>query len=153
MTSLKPQHNKSYLIIAILASLIVCPVLFIKINKTPRYKYEQFLLKESKSLARRSKLPIDTVVRFDHPEMAAFRDFKMTLDPSLKRVPTERLRTAFNLTKKFKAEYKKSDNSTESLVWEEQKANMGGRTRAIMFDPNDPGITMIYQVIAHIGSL
>jgi photosystem II stability/assembly factor-like uncharacterized protein len=137
MTSLKLNHKKSYLILAILFSLIVCPVLLIKINRTPRYKYEKFLLNESKSYAQRSKLTIDIGGRFDHPEMAALRDFKMTLDPSLKRVPTERLRTAFKLTKKFKTEYKKSDISTEGLVWEELKADMGGRTRAIMFDPND----------------
>ena len=69
----------------------------------------------------------------DRPDLAAEQDFFMTLDPALKMVPRERLIQAFE-----KAEISRSLRTT-SVEWNEHGPdNVGGRTRAVMFDPNDP---------------
>ena len=68
----------------------------------------------------------------DRPDLAAEQDFFMTLDPALKMVPRERLIQAFE-----KAEISRSLR-TASVDWDEHGPdNVGGRTRAVMFDPND----------------
>ncbi len=76
-------------------------------------------------------------VEADQPDMAALQNYYMTIDPQLKRVPEERLFNAYTYTQALKAEntYKASG---KSLEWTETGSNMGGRTRAIMWDPNDP---------------
>ena len=69
----------------------------------------------------------------DRPDLAMEQDFFMTLDPALKMVPRERLIQAFE-----KAEISRSLRTT-SVEWNEHGPdNVGGRTRAVMFDPNDP---------------
>jgi photosystem II stability/assembly factor-like uncharacterized protein len=136
MKSFKPGRIMSYLIPAILFSFAVFTILFLSVGKSPRDNYERFLINESKVLTRKLEITHDSSIWFDHPEMASFRDFIMTLDPALKRVPAERLVIAFERTRHY-MRYRKNTGE-ESLAWEEHKASMGGRTRAIMFDPNDP---------------
>jgi hypothetical protein len=72
----------------------------------------------------------------DKPDMAALQDYLMTMDPELKRVPRERLKEAYAITKGL--QNKQSLKSTSQLEWQNTAANMGGRTRDIMWDPNDP---------------
>ena len=68
----------------------------------------------------------------DQPDVAAFHDFLFTFDPATGTVPRERLRFANEEARRLKA----AGNRT--LVWQSHEADMGGRTRAIMYDPNDP---------------
>lgn len=70
----------------------------------------------------------------DSPDMAAFHDFLMTVDPATGRIPREKLVKAYEET--LKAAEMKSASAT--LNWESYGAEMGGRTRMIMYDPNDP---------------
>ncbi len=56
----------------------------------------------------------------------------MTLDPSLGRVPSERLEKAFH-----KLNEKQLKSTAYQLQWLGKSVVMGGRTRAIMWDPND----------------
>lgn len=71
----------------------------------------------------------------DAPDQAALQDYLNTVDPVLKRVPRERLKDAYKYTSQlreddlFKAE--------AGLQWQGTTANFGGRTRAVMWDPND----------------
>jgi len=68
----------------------------------------------------------------DRPDLAAEQDFFMTVDPALKIVPRERLIQAFE-----KVEISRSLRIA-SVDWNEHGPNnVGGRTRAVMFDPND----------------
>ncbi|MCK9204238.1 MAG: T9SS type A sorting domain-containing protein [Bacteroidales bacterium] len=69
----------------------------------------------------------------DEPGMATFHDFLMTFDPATGKVPRERLITAYEQTEELA-----SLKRTNSIVWQGYPSDMGGRTRAIMFDPNDP---------------
>jgi len=79
----------------------------------------------------------------DRPDLAAEQDYLMTIDPQLKVVPRERLFNAFQSTKKRLKNRKLNKSSRqqkaiEDVIWEERGPNnVGGRTRAIMWDPND----------------
>lgn len=94
-------------------------------------QYASFLRNEYR------KLPYDRisepgkVAKFDRPDLAAIQNYYMTIDPQLKRVPLERLYKAYLETDKFR---KSSDTV---LNWSGISSDMGGRTRALMFDPND----------------
>lgn len=68
----------------------------------------------------------------DEPGMAAYHDFLMTFDPATGKIPRERLTWAYQQMQQMK------DNSDLAIVWQGFDADMGGRTRAIMVDPNDP---------------
>jgi len=68
----------------------------------------------------------------DSPEMAALQEFFMTADPALDRVPAERLFAA----KQESDRLKRLKSSGYQLQWEGTSSIMGGRTRAIMWDPN-----------------
>ncbi|MBM4056187.1 MAG: PKD domain-containing protein [Planctomycetes bacterium] len=68
----------------------------------------------------------------DFPQMAAMQNYMMTLDPKLKRVPSERLLSAYRFTTELTAGKSKTK---DAFVWQTVGANMGGRTRTFAFDP------------------
>lgn len=70
----------------------------------------------------------------DEPGIAAYHDFLMTFDPSTGTVPRERLVAALKTTRSL-ASLKQSNQ----IFWQGYPSDMGGRTRAIMYDPNDAG--------------
>ena len=71
--------------------------------------------------------------KFDSPEQAGFRDYIMTIDPNIKRVPLERLYPAYLQTKNLENLTK----SVNNLTWTPVPSNMGGRTKALMFTTNN----------------
>ena len=57
----------------------------------------------------------------------------MTMDPKTRRIPNEKL---FNAIRAAEISRQTEDIT---IAWEERgPKNIGGRTRAIMIDPNDP---------------
>jgi len=76
--------------------------------------------------------------RTDRPDLAVQQNFQMTKDPALGYPPIERNIIAF---KEAKARILKNVNKLTSITgvnWTERGPdNVGGRTRALMFDPND----------------
>ncbi|MBE0642272.1 MAG: T9SS type A sorting domain-containing protein [Bacteroidales bacterium] len=71
----------------------------------------------------------------DRPDEAAFQEFIQTMDPALHRVPVERRNEAIRVTRN----YRQAKGLKQVITgWQEKHANMGGRTRAIMYDPGDP---------------
>ena len=72
----------------------------------------------------------------DYPDMASYQDFHMTVDPALGRVPIERRYSSYKKTLEI-IENCRNKSSSNNLEWIETGSNMGGRTRAIMWDPND----------------
>lgn len=101
-----------------------------------RIRYENFL-KHQYSLApereRENGKEKEGGKAVDQPDVAAFQEYLMTMDPALGRVPAERLQQAFSFTRQM--QLRKSENNP--VQWQEVPSNMGGRTRAIMWDPND----------------
>lgn len=75
------------------------------------------------------------------PAEAARQNFLMTLDPELKTVPRERLEVADAYIQQLTAERQSVEINAAlpSVTWKERgPSNIGGRTRALAFDLNDP---------------
>lgn len=68
----------------------------------------------------------------DNPDMAALQEYLSTMDPATGKVPRERLIRAYEQTRQLS-----NLKSSAGLQWTGIPAEMGGRTRTIMFDPND----------------
>ncbi len=67
-------------------------------------------------------------------EMSLIRDFEMTMDPTLGYAPTERLKIVRDLI-----DNSFSARGIQGIQWLERgPINVGGRTRAILFDLDDP---------------
>jgi hypothetical protein len=72
----------------------------------------------------------------DQPELRQKHEEIITMDPKLKRVPIERLEIARREVEKL---LNREQFSLSASEWIERGPNnIGGRTRALMFDPNDP---------------
>lgn len=74
----------------------------------------------------------------DEPGMAAFHEFLMTFDPATGKVPRERLFNAMAATRSLSA------SQSSGITWQGYPSNMGGRTRMIMYDPNDPTLKKVW---------
>lgn len=71
--------------------------------------------------------------QFDHPELAAKYEFEITKDPQLNEVPYSRLFKAQEQTRQMLS----NKAAISNTIWTERgPKDVGGRTRAIMFDPN-----------------
>jgi len=76
----------------------------------------------------------------DRPDLAWEQEFERTKDPSLGYVPSERLQAANKKTQTLihRRNALKTNGTNATISWEERgPSNIGGRTRALMFDPND----------------
>ncbi len=71
---------------------------------------------------------------FDNPNRAAELDFEKMKDPQMKQIPFERFPVAMQQTKQEALLAK----SMANLNWTQIPSDMGGRTKTICFDPNDP---------------
>ena len=121
----------------VLAVAMILPHFFNRFKLFERNKYENFLQEQYANLPKYSPEEISATPKPGRPDEAAYQNFFMTLDPELGRVPLERLRTAFQETREMQREIMNRTDS-RSLNWEGIVSNMGGRTRAAMFDPNNP---------------
>ena len=111
----------------------VCALSFIvfNVNLNDRAKYEKFLQDEYKNIPNYSKKDLKNIPKPEHPDLASYQDYFRIVDPLLKYVPFERLKTAL----KYKLTFENS--SRYNVDWKNTGSNMGGRTRALKFDPND----------------
>ncbi|MFT6814487.1 MAG: PKD repeat protein [Sphingobacteriales bacterium] len=88
-----------------------------------------------------SKSDLKAIPKADRPDLAMERDFLMTMDPLLGYPPRERLNSI------IKSLFKSDDEQDQSqgfgaaqagATWVERgPASVGGRTRGLMWDPND----------------
>ena len=70
----------------------------------------------------------------DRPDLAFEQDFRITMDPVLKRPATERLIIAREMI----AMQQRNKQTLMAPIWEERgPKNVGGRTRTVVYDPND----------------
>ena len=125
---------------------ILLPVLILAvlIQPTKNYLAEQYRLdreefineflakKQTVSYKDSKKLP-----KAMRPDLKGAHDYLMMYDPVTKTIPTERMLEAIDF-----AEQKRSslmyNNRLSEVNWNERGPNtIGGRTRAIMLDPND----------------
>lgn len=120
-------------------SLLVIAALFFWFQKpekqatdAARIAYEQQLHEVLKQLPTDSR-ELDTINKVDRPDVAALQNYFQTLDPALGYVPVKRQYAAYE--KALQLEQHSTRNA--GVNWQGTRADMGGRTRAIMFDPND----------------
>lgn len=74
----------------------------------------------------------------DRPDLAAAQEIEMTKSPILGYPPTYRKIQAFEETKRL-LQRKNNTKAIANVKWTERGPNnVGGRTRSIFFDPNDP---------------
>lgn len=105
---------------------------------TEREEYEQFILEKSAQIEEVTQIQEEILKSPDQPDMAAFQEYLKTVDPALGYVPKKRLLEAYKYTTQLQQEQNTLRDYEPPIEWEGTGANMGGRTRALMFDPNDP---------------
>ncbi|MFC2096947.1 T9SS type A sorting domain-containing protein [Bacteroidota bacterium] len=121
----------------LLAALIIGGgFLLIPVNKDIRLDYENFILSEYEKTPFLTQEELKDIPKPERPDLARMRDHIMTMDPELKAVPSYRAREAYLKTRSIQNEQRLKSNAI-NIQWKEEAADMGGRTRTIMFDPND----------------
>jgi hypothetical protein len=129
------KYNYTFLAIIILLSTYGIQ----HFQKDKRLEYVEFINKDLQNI-RHSRAANENYKNIkegkspDQPEMAALQDYYQTMDPVEHRVPQERLLKAYQQTQEMRKAHHQKYN--EDLQWENIPSNMGGRTRAIMWDPN-----------------
>ncbi|KAB2815665.1 PKD domain-containing protein [Phaeocystidibacter marisrubri] len=105
----------------------------------PKSKYREIIANHP--FAQRKAMTVEelnSIPKKDRPDLAWEQNFLATIDPALGRPAPERLSVVYQT---IAAQYN-SNKVTPGFAttpWEERGPNnVGGRTRAIMYDPNDP---------------
>jgi hypothetical protein len=129
------------LVIVIMGAFLVYFILDFNVSKqihklAKRTQFEVFLNDQFSAIFLVNEIGENNPVEVDMPDIAALQDYFITIDPELKYVPKERLKEAYKQTKEL--EHAQFLKSTTQLEWQEAAANIGGRTRDIMWDPVDP---------------
>jgi len=85
---------------------------------------------------------IETLPKYDRPDLAVMQNFDMTKDPATNLVPVSKTLQAFTRIKK---DWSRHKAALGGVNWSERGPNnVGGRTRALMFDPNDGTGTKVW---------
>ena len=128
---------KNYVLFFFTAFFLFLILIF---SDNKRDHYESFLLSKYQTIPNHTKEELENIPKPEHPHLATFQNFFMSLDPVLGYVPSERLHEAFKETRNIQ----RQNSDSRSINWESIPSNMGGRTRAIMFDPNDPSNNKVW---------
>ncbi|RLD37103.1 MAG: hypothetical protein DRI83_04455, partial [Bacteroidetes bacterium] len=128
--------RKTYLLYSaiLLLAFLISVLILNRPTKNPRSEYEKELVAMYKQIPENVIKESEGKNRPDRPDLAAMQNYFSIMDPELKAVPVERLIMAWDETSTMKNSAQKQDNP---LFWETAGSNMGGRTRAIMYDPSD----------------
>ncbi len=103
-------------------------------NNSSQSNYQKCINKYFSVLDEYRNIDLKQIPKYDRPDLAAEHDFIMTVDPALGFVPYERKVLANNYAKLLLSQ----KSAIPNVEWTERGPdNIGGRTRALMFDPND----------------
>ncbi|MDX5506877.1 MAG: hypothetical protein LPK46_12140, partial [Bacteroidota bacterium] len=81
---------------------------------------------------------IKAMPKKDRPDLAWEQDFLATIDPALGRPAPERLIPVYESISQFLQQTQFTPGAISTPWVERGPNNVGGRVRAIMYDPNDP---------------
>ena len=129
--------KKSLPFLIVSLAILIAGYFYFNATRSERDHYEQFILRQAPAFSQAIEEQQGKAESADQPDMAAFQEYVKTLDPALGYVPTKRLWVAYETTKEMEQEQQALRDYEPVLEWEGTGANMGGRTRMIMFDPND----------------
>ncbi|MDX1419338.1 MAG: hypothetical protein R3181_05175 [Rubricoccaceae bacterium] len=95
---------------------------------------------------RMTREQLRAIPKRDRPDLAIEQDFLRTLDPATGEVPVERKYAANLEARRLQAAAEaRGGGPLVTEAWEERGPdNVAGRTRAILFDPNDPSGTKVW---------
>ncbi len=110
-------------------------------GEEPRVAFEKFLIEQMEVFKGLSGDVLEAMPKMDRPDLAGMQDFLRTVDPEIKTVPKWRSINAHNVLKKQSLTYKSGQNG---LSWTHYPTDMGGRTRSLMFDPNDESHSKVW---------
>ncbi len=98
--------------------------------------YKEFLKNhEYKNRPHYTKEELKAIPKYDRPDLAKELNFLQTMDPATGTVPYNKLIQAHKTTENLMAQNK---TAIPGITWTERGPdNIGGRTRALMWDPND----------------
>lgn len=102
-------------------------------QETKRQAYENWLHQSMLKIPA-PDVKLKDIPKADRPDVAAIQNYFQTLDPELGYVPVKRQYLAYEQAKKAE----NGGRRDFTLNWTGTRAEMGGRVRAMMFDPNDP---------------
>lgn len=132
---------------AIITLAILSIVAFFSWPVDKRTQYEQLLNSHPFSIASStSKDEVGNAKKYDRPDLAMMQEFLRTMDPALLR-PTPEVLNEKNTQMALVRDYGVDASGDNDLLatsisqseWTERGPNnIGGRTRALLFDPNDP---------------
>ena len=106
------------------------------LNEKKRVEYEQyinsFLQRDTLSFKESKALP-----KALRPDLKGTHDYLMLHDPNTGTIPTERILNALEIAEEKRTSWAYANRMTE-VNWSERGPNtIGGRTRALLIDPND----------------
>ena len=138
------------LLVAVLATVLLGLALFVLFptsdgerELTEQEAYEAFLAQHP--YAQRAPMTeedIKALPKMDRPDLAAEQNFLLTMDPVTHTIPIEQL---FEANRRATAYKRGQGGPLVTEAWEERGPNnVGGRTRAIMFDPNDENSAKVW---------
>lgn len=124
-------------------AIILLGFLFIPYSNTiknDRQAYGEFLNQHPFNNHYLNPSDLKKIATKDRPDLAWEQDYIMTMDPALGRPTPERLKSVYDkIRQTTSSENKTTIPGNSSYPWVERGPNnVGGRTRAIMYDPNDP---------------
>lgn len=128
----KTFRISSFILLIMLSIGLLNPVFQDYKKESKRTAYEKQLHEVMKQIPTQSR-ELDTIAKVDRPDVAALQNYFQTLDPALGVVPVKRQYAAYEQAQILEAQATRS----RELMWEGTRADMGGRTRALLFDPND----------------
>ncbi len=126
---------------AVLLVFLAGGIIFLNQDDNPRKEYEQYLLSEFQKIPDYKGKDLNQIPKMDRPDMAALQDYYRTMDPETKRIPRERLREGRKLAHRLQ---RKKSGRESGIEWENVSSDMGGRTRSLMWDPNDEDTTKVW---------
>ncbi len=136
MTNIK-STPKSRMFFAIVLLSITSAVIWLLPNQEIS-DYESYLSDHPYNQKHETMVRYEDIPKRDRPDLAWEQDFLATMDPKLKRPTPERLTKTRAEVKEYFDSNKNARTGTAEFPWVERGPNnVGGRTRAIMWDPND----------------
>jgi hypothetical protein len=118
-----------------LLALVLCLLLPSPYRFTDRARYESHLQRVYHSYERHRG---QGRMKPGHPELAGLREYIMTMDPATHEIPRETLMESYRYARSRARQQNLKSEAAGPYIWEEIPSDRGGRTRALMYDPNDP---------------
>lgn len=102
------------------------------------FSYQKFIKNDRFLVSEIAAFGAEVNPKADNPDVAAFQNYLQTVDPKAERVPVERL---YNTQKRIDQKHFLRANELE---WAQIPTEMGGRTRALEWDPNDEDTAKVW---------